>query len=225
MRGVNDDEAPDAAAVLPRARLRAAVHRADAARRPARLEARPRWSPPTRSSSRCPPRSTLSPDTERTRGAAPAETFLVDGGPARVGVIASRHPPVLRRLRPGAAHRRRADPQLPVRPVESRPARAAARRRDGRGDRRPLARGHRGASCPGTASTTRPSSSRTARCPRSAADPAHRLHRFARTRPQHPQVLASRLLLLSGASVRIDVGTARWRARCGCGGGRRGGVR
>jgi cyclic pyranopterin phosphate synthase len=32
---------------------------------------------------------TLSPDTERLRGAAPAETFLVDGGPARVGVIAS----------------------------------------------------------------------------------------------------------------------------------------
>ena len=31
----------------------------------------------------------LSDDTERTRGAAPAETFLVDGGPGRVGVIAS----------------------------------------------------------------------------------------------------------------------------------------
>src|SRR5438045_1792067 len=31
----------------------------------------------------------LSPDTERARGAAPAETFLVNGGPARVGVIAS----------------------------------------------------------------------------------------------------------------------------------------
>jgi cyclic pyranopterin phosphate synthase len=31
----------------------------------------------------------LSPDTERLRGAAPAETFLVNGGPARVGVIAS----------------------------------------------------------------------------------------------------------------------------------------
>ena len=31
----------------------------------------------------------LSEDTERSRGAAPAETFLVDGGPARVGVIAS----------------------------------------------------------------------------------------------------------------------------------------
>jgi cyclic pyranopterin phosphate synthase len=31
----------------------------------------------------------LSEDAERVRGAAPAETFLVDGGPARVGVIAS----------------------------------------------------------------------------------------------------------------------------------------
>ena len=32
---------------------------------------------------------TLSPDRGRSRGAAPAETFLVNGGPARVGVIAS----------------------------------------------------------------------------------------------------------------------------------------
>jgi GTP 3',8-cyclase len=32
---------------------------------------------------------TLSPDTERLRGTAPAETFVVDGGPGRVGVIAS----------------------------------------------------------------------------------------------------------------------------------------
>ncbi len=31
----------------------------------------------------------LSVDKERVRGAAPAETFLVNGGPARVGVIAS----------------------------------------------------------------------------------------------------------------------------------------
>jgi cyclic pyranopterin phosphate synthase len=34
-------------------------------------------------------RFSLSVDTERLRGAAPAETFLVNGGPARVGVIAS----------------------------------------------------------------------------------------------------------------------------------------
>jgi cyclic pyranopterin phosphate synthase len=32
---------------------------------------------------------TLTPDGPAVRGAAPAETFLVDGGPARVGVIAS----------------------------------------------------------------------------------------------------------------------------------------
>jgi GTP 3',8-cyclase len=31
----------------------------------------------------------LTPDDERARGSAPAETFLVDGGPARVGVIGS----------------------------------------------------------------------------------------------------------------------------------------
>jgi GTP 3',8-cyclase len=32
---------------------------------------------------------TLTPDDQAARGAAPAETFLVDGGPAKVGVIAS----------------------------------------------------------------------------------------------------------------------------------------
>jgi GTP 3',8-cyclase len=32
---------------------------------------------------------TLKPDDEHERGSAPAEEFLVDGGPARVGVIAS----------------------------------------------------------------------------------------------------------------------------------------
>jgi GTP 3',8-cyclase len=34
-------------------------------------------------------RFSLSGDSERVRGAAPAETFLVNGGPGRVGVIAS----------------------------------------------------------------------------------------------------------------------------------------
>jgi cyclic pyranopterin phosphate synthase len=34
-------------------------------------------------------RYSLSEDSQRVRGAAPAETFLVDGGPGRVGVIAS----------------------------------------------------------------------------------------------------------------------------------------
>jgi GTP 3',8-cyclase len=32
---------------------------------------------------------TLTPDDQPARGTAPAETFLVDGGPAKVGVIAS----------------------------------------------------------------------------------------------------------------------------------------
>jgi GTP 3',8-cyclase len=32
---------------------------------------------------------TLTPDDPARRGSAPAETFLVDGGPAKVGVIAS----------------------------------------------------------------------------------------------------------------------------------------
>src|SRR5207248_3697383 len=32
---------------------------------------------------------TLTPDDPRQRGSAPAEAYLVDGGPARVGVIAS----------------------------------------------------------------------------------------------------------------------------------------
>jgi cyclic pyranopterin phosphate synthase len=31
----------------------------------------------------------LEPEPERERGSAPAQTWLVDGGPARVGVIAS----------------------------------------------------------------------------------------------------------------------------------------
>ena len=38
--GVNDHQAPRPPGVVPRARLRAAVHRADAARRPARLDPR-----------------------------------------------------------------------------------------------------------------------------------------------------------------------------------------
>ena len=40
LRGVNDDQAPELLRLVPRARLRAAVHRADAAGRPARLEPR-----------------------------------------------------------------------------------------------------------------------------------------------------------------------------------------
>ena len=71
---------------------------------------------------------TLTPDTEE-RGSAPAERWLVDGGPATVGVIASVTRVVLRRLRPHPADRRRPDPQLPVRPRGVRPADADARGR------------------------------------------------------------------------------------------------
>ena len=54
----------------PRPRLRAALHRADAARRPARLEPRRRWSPPTRSSTASSASSTLTP-AERAAGQRP----------------------------------------------------------------------------------------------------------------------------------------------------------
>ena len=43
LRGVNDDQAPELLRWAVARGLRAAVHRADAAGRPARLEPRPRW--------------------------------------------------------------------------------------------------------------------------------------------------------------------------------------
>ena len=51
MRGVNDERRRRPAAVVPRPRLRAALHRADAARRPARAGTARRWCPRPRSSS------------------------------------------------------------------------------------------------------------------------------------------------------------------------------
>ena len=57
-----------AARLLPRARLPAALHRADAAGRPPRLDPRPRWSPPRTSSSGCPPPTRSRPTP---RSAAP----------------------------------------------------------------------------------------------------------------------------------------------------------
>jgi GTP 3',8-cyclase len=71
----------------------------------------------------------LDPDVERVRGAAPAETFLVNGWPARVGIIASVARPFW-----GACDRVRltADAQvrqLPVRAGGERPALGAAGRR------------------------------------------------------------------------------------------------
>jgi GTP 3',8-cyclase len=106
----------------------------------------------------------LTPDDPVRRGSAPAETFLVDGGPDRVGVIGSGHPPVLRNLRPGPADRRRAGPQLPVRHRRDRPSRPAAVRRHRRparlrlaGCRRRQASGH-GISDPGFLQPARPMS-------------------------------------------------------------------
>ncbi len=69
----------------------------------------------------------LSPDPAE-RGAAPAETWLVDGGPARVGCDRHGHPPLLRRLRPDPTHRRRPGAQLPVRHRGVGSARRVARR-------------------------------------------------------------------------------------------------
>ena len=75
---------------------------------------------------------TLKPDDPAERGSAPAEAYLVDGGPARVGVIGSVTRPFC-----GSCDRIPADcrwpaPELPVRQNRERPADAAA----GRGFRR-----------------------------------------------------------------------------------------
>ena len=70
----------------------------------------------------------LKPDDSVDRGAAPAEVFLVDGGPGPRRHHRLGDPAVLRVLRPGPADRRRPGPQLPVRPRGERPARPAAGR-------------------------------------------------------------------------------------------------
>ena len=87
LRGQNDDQAGELLALVSRARLRAALHRADAPGRPARLE------PGRDGHGRRDPglagarlRAHAGPGH---RGSAPAELFLVDGGPATVGIIAS----------------------------------------------------------------------------------------------------------------------------------------
>ena len=85
-------------------------------------------------------------------------------------------PAVLRRLRPGPAHRRRPDAQLPVRPRGDRPARRRCAPALATTSRSPRCwRVAAGASCPVTASTTRASCSRPGRCRRSAADRSARL--------------------------------------------------
>ena len=119
----------------------------------------------------------LSPTTRTSAGSAPAELFLVgrragQGRRDRLG-----HPAVLRRLRPGTAHRGRPDPQLPVRHRGVRPACRAAFGRRRRRARRALAGRGRGSRRPGTASTTRASCSRPVRCRPSAAERSPRCPR------------------------------------------------
>ncbi len=58
----------------------------------------------------------LAPDHPRARGSAPAESFLVDGGPAHIGVIASVTRPFCAACDRTPADRRRAGAELPVRP-------------------------------------------------------------------------------------------------------------
>ena len=114
---------------------------------------------------------TLTPDSEE-RGSAPAERWLVDGGPATVGIIAS-----VTRSFCGACDRTRltADGQIRNCLFAREESDLRTAMRDGRhrrGAGRPLADRHARASCPGTASTTRASCSRPGRCRRSAASHA-----------------------------------------------------
>ena len=78
---------------------------------------------------------TLTPDGHE-RGARAGRALARRRRPGRGRRDRVGHAPVLRRLRPHPADRRRPGPLVPVRPHRDRPARAAARRRVGRGDRR-----------------------------------------------------------------------------------------
>ena len=88
-----------------------------------------------------------------------------DGGHRRLG-----DQPVLRRLRPRPADRRRALALLPVRPARGRPAHAAARRLPTTSSSPPRCSARSRSSSAGTASTSRRSPSPTGRCRRSAAE-------------------------------------------------------
>ena len=181
LRGVNDDQARGAAAVVPRPRLRAAVHRADAAGRPARLD--PRRDDHRRRDLRAPRAGVRA---QPRRGAAgeragrevPGRRRTGDGRRDRLG-----DPAVLRRLRPGPADRRRPGAQLPVRPRRS-PTCGGAARAERATRSSPSAGGSRcAARRPATGSTTRRSCSPTGRCQRSAAESGHCLFARAARRP------------------------------------------
>ena len=169
MRGVNDALRGGPAAVVPRPRLRAALHRADAARRPARLGRHDAWCPPPRCATRLEERFPLTELPAEDRGSAPAERFLVDGGPATVGIIASVSAPFCQacdrvrltadgQVRNCLFSRTETDLRGPLR--DGRPTPSWPRCCRARCGARPRA----------TASASRASSSPTGPCPPSAAD-------------------------------------------------------
>ena len=88
LRGVNDDEAVRPAARSPSSTATSCGSSSRCRWTPSTAGSAPRWSPRARSWSCCGDRFTLTPDPTE-RGGAPAERWLVDGGPAVVGVIAS----------------------------------------------------------------------------------------------------------------------------------------
>ena len=120
LRGVNDDEAVDLLRYRRRPRFRAAVHRADAARRPARLAARGDGD------GRRDPRGAahgVHPDPGRPRprrGAGRALARRRRPGRGRGDRLGD--PAVLRRLRPHPVDGRRPGALVPVRPHRDRPA-------------------------------------------------------------------------------------------------------
>ena len=183
LRGVNDRLRPRAAALVPGPRLPAADHRADAARRPARLVARGdghrRGDLRARSSPTSPDARPGAP-RQRPGRDLPGRRRPGHGRRHRLG-----HPPVLRRLRPGPADRRRPGPQLPFAREESDLRARPARWRHRRADRRPVAP-RDGPKRPVTASTTS----------RSSSPPPHVRHRRLRAKPP-------------GTSVEVQVGAPR----------------
>ena len=126
MRGINDHSVADLLAVVPRAWLRAAVHRADAARRPARLGRQHddrRRRDPRRGSSE---RFTITPLPGRRAGECPGRALPRRRWPGHGRHHRECHGALLRGLRPHPAHRRRPGAQLPVLAARDRPARPDA---------------------------------------------------------------------------------------------------
>ena len=149
-------------AVGARDRLRGAVHRVHAARRPARLGAA-EGRPGRHGSSERSTRRTRSSPT--AHGAEPATSYrFADGDPGRHRRDRERHRAVLRHVQPPAADGGGAGPQLPVRARGDRPARPDARGRVRRRARGADPRAMCGASGRVTGSTTRTSCSRRAAC-------------------------------------------------------------